>query len=646
MPLGRKRRPRGLAADSGKGSSVTHTDEEASSTVLLTDRLSRDLEKSLKRQRREEEKSSIERSQVNGTIYDRFVAQADGAGAEDPTQHRQRKKSTPAKRHKGFSHTLSSDDESDSSEDLDFELARTVAKASVPKRLARDDLLDRHGKGQKIEQSTDFHLKPRHSMTERDWRMFRDKYALATRGHHDLPRPMRTWQDGHFIPDRLLDLLIRRHKYLTPTPIQMAAIPIALKGVDMIGLAQTGSGKTVAFILPLLIRMFMDSTSAHGSNRGEESLGPIGLVLAPTRELAQQITMEAEKFTHSLKLTVVTLVGGQDRQKQIQQLQDSKSVDIVVATPGRLKDLLEDRYLVLTRTSYVVLDEADRMIDMGFEADVKAILEFIPREDNTGAETNGKARTSVAGVEEEGLEYPLLLANGKDSDVATSKRVQTVMFTATMPPKLHSLALTYLEGSVTVTVGQRQGAGGTADTVVQNVEMLSSKSVKRQRLSEIVEEYVDKLRGRPIMIFVNQRNTVDPITETLSDSGFHAAGLHGGMEQSEREQIMRAVKQGKLNILIGTDVLGRGIDIKDVGLVINYDLPKSIQDYTHRIGRTGRAGRRGKAITLVTEDDSAMFYDLRRVMERSENSRCPMWLSRHGASQVPNGAAVQPHITE
>ncbi|XP_075980409.1 putative ATP-dependent RNA helicase DDX23 [Anticarsia gemmatalis] len=449
--------------------------------------------------------------------------------------------------------------------------------------------------------------KDQDEMTERDWRIFREDYNITIKGGK-IPNPIRSWKEAGFHPD-IMDI-ISKVGYKSPTPIQRQAIPIGLQNRDIIGVAETGSGKTLAFLIPLLTWI----QSLPKSERMEDAdQGPYAIILAPTRELAQQIEEETNKFGIPLGITSVVVVGGLSREEQGFKLR--LGCEIVIATPGRLIDVLENRYLVLTRCTYVVLDEADRMIDMGFEPDVQKILEYMPV-------SNIKPDTDAA------EDASLLLANYNSK----KKYRQTVMFTATMPPAVERLARSYLRRPAIVYIGS---VGKPVDRTEQVVYMIGENE-KRRKLTEILQRGVEP----PIIIFVNQKKGADVLAKGLEKLGFNACTLHGGKGQEQRDFALASLKNGSKDILVATDVAGRGIDIKDVSMVINYDMAKTIEDYTHRIGRTGRAGKTGKAISFVTKEDSALFYDLKQVLLTSSVSTCPPELMNHPEAQHKPGTVV------
>lgn len=444
-------------------------------------------------------------------------------------------------------------------------------------------------------------------MTERDWRIFREDYNIAIKGGR-IPNPIRKWSESN-IKKEILDI-ISSVGYTDPTPIQRQAIPIGLQNRDIIGVAETGSGKTLAFLIPLLewIQSLPKIARLEDADQG-----PYALVLAPTRELAQQIEEETTKFGGPLGIRTVAVIGGLSREEQGMKLR--MGCEIVIATPGRLVDVLENRYLVLNQCTYVVFDEADKMIDMGFEPDVQKILKFMPvtneKPDNDDAEDEDK-----------------LLQNF----LSKHKYRQTVMFTATMPPAVERMARQYLRRPAYVYIGS---VGKPVERVEQIVYMVSEQE-KRKKLLDILKRGITP----PVLIFVNQKKGADVLARGLEKLGYNATTLHGGKGQEQREHALANLKSGAKDILVATDVAGRGIDIKDVSLVINYDMAKNIEDYTHRIGRTGRAGKHGKAISFLTKDDSHLFYDLKQLILTSPVSTCPPELANHSEAQHKPGTVM------
>ncbi|XP_039279809.1 probable ATP-dependent RNA helicase DDX23 [Nilaparvata lugens] len=449
--------------------------------------------------------------------------------------------------------------------------------------------------------------KAQDEMTERDWRIFREDYSITIKGGK-IPDPIRSWKESS-IPAEILEI-IDKVGYKDATPIQRQAIPIGLQNRDIIGVAETGSGKTLAFLIPLIMWI----QSLPKIDRMEDAdQGPYAIILAPTRELAQQIEEETNKFGQPLGIRTVVVVGGLSREEQGFRLR--MGCEVVIATPGRLIDVLENRYLVLNQCTYIVLDEADRMIDMGFEPDVQKILDYMPvtnlKPDNEDAEDEAK-----------------LLANYNSK----KKFRQTVMFTATMPPAVERLARTYLRRPAVVYIGS---IGKPTERTEQIVYMVTEQD-KRRKLMEILSRGVEP----PVIIFVNQKKGADVLARGLEKLGYNACTLHGGKGQEQREYALASLKSGAKDMLVATDVAGRGIDIKDVSLVINYDMAKTIEDYTHRIGRTGRAGKHGVAISFLTKEDSGLFYDLKQTILGSPISTCPPELLNHPDAQHKPGTVL------
>uniref|UniRef100_A0A8R1UCY6 Probable ATP-dependent RNA helicase DDX23 n=1 Tax=Pristionchus pacificus TaxID=54126 RepID=A0A8R1UCY6_PRIPA len=464
------------------------------------------------------------------------------------------------------------------------------------KKQAKQAHDDRHWKMKELDE-----------MTDRDWRIFREDFNISIKGGR-IPKPIRNWNEAG-INDEVSSVIIKVG-YTEPTPIQRQAIPIGLQNRDIIGVAETGSGKTAAFLIPLLTFI----TSLPKIERQEHAdQGPYAIILAPTRELAQQIEEETNKFGELLKIRTVSVIGGASREEQGMRLR--LGVEIVIATPGRLLDVLENRYLSLTQCTYVILDEADRMLDMGFEPEVQKVLEYLPV-------SNLKPDTDDA----ENAEALMRAFNSRE------KYRQTVMFTATMSSAIERLARAYLRRPAIVHIGT---AGRPTERVEQVVYMLSEEK-KRKKLVEVLESSFEP----PIIIFVNQKKGADMLAKGLSKLGFNPTVLHGGKGQDAREYALSALKDGSADILVATDVAGRGIDIKDVSLVLNYDMAKSIEDYTHRIGRTGRAGKNGRAVTFVTPEDKDVFFDLKTVLMESPVSTCPPELANHPDAQAKPGMFV------
>lgn len=430
--------------------------------------------------------------------------------------------------------------------------------------------------------SSDLHWtkKSLKEMNDRDWRIFKEDFNITTKGGQ-IPNPIRSWSESS-LPKNLVSLL-DQYGYQQPTPIQRQSIPIMLQNRDMIGIAETGSGKTLAFLLPILT-FIQEQPKLDESN---SMYGPYALVLAPTRELAQQIEREATKFGSLLGYRCISIIGGHSISEQSFHM--SHGVEIVIATPGRLRDCLEQHILVLQQCKYIVMDEADRMMDMGFETDVTFILNQLP---NNNIENHG----------------------------------QMTMFSATMPSSVERLAKSYLSRPATVTIGI---AGQTVNTIEQIVEMTHSDEKKKSRLLQILDSGFEP----PVIIFVNLIDTADTLCKFLVGRGFKAISLHGRKGQEQRELALNQLKDHSKDILVATDVASRGIDVPSVSLVVNYDMSKTIEDYVHRIGRTGRAGKSGTSMTFLSPDDTAVYYDLAQLL-KSTKSKYPLEFSQHEASNI------------
>ncbi|KAL7266781.1 mRNA splicing protein prp28, partial [Rhizina undulata] len=476
------------------------------------------------------------------------------------------------------------------------------ARGDDEKRRARE-ILEMERKKKEGANWVDKHWseKPLEMMKERDWRIFKEDFNISVRGG-GIPNPMRSWGESG-LPKRLLQV-VDEVGYKEPSAVQRAAIPIALQTRDLIGVAVTGSGKTASFILPLLVYI----SELPALNELTKNDGPYAIILAPTRELAQQIESEAKKFATPLGFTCVSIVGGHTIEEQAYNLRDG--AEIIIATPGRLVDCLERRLLVLSQCCYVIMDEADRMIDMGFEESVNKILDALPVH-------NVKPDTEDA-------ENPILMSKhlgGKD------RFRQTMMYTATMPPAIERIARKYLRRPAIVTIGN---AGEAVDTVEQRVEFIGSEDRKKKRLHEILNS---REFAPPIIVFVNIKRNCDAVAKDIKHMGWHAVTLHGSKSQDQREQALQQLRQGQADVLVATDLAGRGIDVPDVSLVINFNMATSIEQYTHRIGRSGRGGKTGVAITFLSNEDEDVLYDLKHMISKSERSKLPEELRKHPAAQ-------------
>jgi len=348
--------------------------------------------------------------------------------------------------------------------------------------------------------------------------------------------------------------------YESMTPIQAQAIPVVLTGQDVMGAAQTGTGKTAAFSLPLLQRLLK-----HENPSTSPARHPVrALVLLPTRELADQVAQQIKMYAKYTQLRSAVVFGGMDMKPQTLELK--KGVEVLVATPGRLLDHIEAKNAVLNQVEYVVLDEADRMLDIGFLPDLQRILSFLP-----------KQRT-------------------------------TLLFSATFSPEIKRLAGSYLQNPVTIEVAR---PNETASTVEQRFYAAQDDD-KRRVIRKVLTD-----RGiKQAFIFVNSKLGCGRLARSLEREGLRTAALHGDKSQDERLKALEAFKQGEVDLLVCTDVAARGLDIKDVPAVFNFDVPFNAEDYVHRIGRTGRAGASGLAVTLVSPSDTRLVADIEKLIKK------------------------------
>lgn len=380
---------------------------------------------------------------------------------------------------------------------------------------------------------------------------------------HPAPAPVESFTDMCLHPSIMKDIAL--HNYTIPTSVQAQAMPVALSGRDLLGCAETGSGKTAAFTIPMIQHCLAQPPLRRGD-------GPLALVLAPTRELAQQIETEVKAFSRSLdSFKTAIVVGGTNIGEQRSELR--AGVNIVVATPGRLIDHLQQGNTSLSRISFVVLDEADRMLDMGFEPQIREVMHNLP------------------------------------------KKHQTLLFSATMPAEIEALAQEYLTDPVRVKVGN---VSSPTANVAQILEKVPENEKIDRLLDLLVEESAQAEKsGHPFsltIVFVERKTKCEEVAEALMKQGLLATALHGGRSQNEREAALRDFRRGPTSILVATDVASRGLDVNGVAHVINLDLPKTMEDYVHRIGRTGRAGSTGQATSFYTDRDMYLVAQIRKAI--------------------------------
>jgi ATP-dependent RNA helicase DDX23/PRP28 len=462
-------------------------------------------------------------------------------------------------------------------------------------------------------------------MTERDWRIFREDFDIRIQGGR-ATLPLRYWNEANF-PDPVVKA-IAAAGYEKPSPIQRQAVPIGLSRRDIIGIAETGSGKTCAFVLPLVC--YLLQLPREYIDRCQDQ-GPLAVIMAPTRELALQIEEECIKLLKFTDYRTVSVVGGQSIEDQGFRLR--KGVEIVIGTPGRMLDCIENNYLVLNQCNYVVLDEADRMIDMGFEPQVVAVLDamggLLKSEDEEQAELQLKeAAAALATAANSSSSSSSSGSNGSLSSKGIFR--VTAMFSATMPPEVEQIARTYLRHPVLVRIGDQDS--GKNKRIEQRVMFVP----EAQKGSKLMEELRRLSTVDKVIVFVNSKKQGDSLGKYVENQGYRAGILHGGRSQAQREETLEMFRRGEVTVLVATDVAARGLDIPDVSQVFNYDCPNKIQSYCHRIGRTGRAGKFGTATTFLTEGDTDVMYDLKHYLEQTDTP-VPSQLAHHAAAQAPVG---------
>ncbi len=354
---------------------------------------------------------------------------------------------------------------------------------------------------------------------------------------------------------------IRETGYTEPTPIQAAAIPQILDGHDLIGIAQTGTGKTAAFTLPMLARLSARSEHHAVTGPGRRSRA---LIIAPTRELVVQIEENVLAYAKHLSLRVATVFGGVGERPQIEALRSG--ADLIIATPGRLLDLMQRRYADFSALEFLVLDEADRMLDMGFLADIRRIVKVLPQ-----------------------------------------KR-QTLLFSATLSPAIEAITREFLRAPKTVQIGRR---ANPADTVTQHLY-----EVPRHLKPALLEHLLRDTRLDSVLVFARTKHGADRIARKLEASRIRTATLHSNRSQNQRLRALNEFKSGGVRVLVATDIAARGIDVEGISHVVNFDFPMHPEDYVHRIGRTGRAQAVGDAISFVTPEDHGPLRSLERFIGR------------------------------
>lgn len=383
---------------------------------------------------------------------------------------------------------------------------------------------------------------------------YRAKHEITVIGN-EKPAPFMSFQSTGFPAEILRE--VQQAGFSAPSPIQAQSWPISLKGRDIVAVAKTGSGKTLGYLLP----GFILCKSLRNNSRD----GPTVLVLSPTRELATQIQDEAIKFGRSSRISSTCLYGGAPKGPQIRDIE--RGVDIVVATPGRLNDILEMGKVSLRQVAYLVLDEADRMLDMGFEPQIRKIVKQV------------------------------------------QPKRQTLMFTATWPKEVRRIASDLLTNPIQVNIGNTDELVANK-SITQHVEVTTSME-KQRRLEQILRSQEP---GSKVIIFCSTKRMCDTLSRNLSRQ-YRASAIHGDKSQAERDSVLSEFRSGRCPVLVATDVAARGLDVKDIRVVVNYDFPTGVEDYVHRIGRTGRAGATGIAYTFFCDNDAKYASDLVKILE-------------------------------
>ena len=343
---------------------------------------------------------------------------------------------------------------------------------------------------------------------------------------------------------------IKYADFKSPTPIQSKSIPVSLTGKDILGTAQTGTGKTLAFTIPMINKLILDKNA-------------MALIICPTRELASQVMQTVLRLNvREIGIGNALLIGGESMQKQLKKLK--KRARIIVGTPGRINDHLKRQSLNLSKVSYLVLDETDRMLDMGFTPQIELILKFIP------------------------------------------KNHQTLLFSATLPNNILRISERYLNNPERIAVG-------SLSTPIEKIKQETFQTTQDKKYHELINQLVE--RSGSILVFVKTKHGADKIVKRLKYDGHSADAIHGNLRQSKRDRVIAGFRNGKSRILIATDVAARGLDIPLIQHVINYDLPQVPEDYIHRIGRTGRAGKEGSALTFLTPNDRSMWNSISRLID-------------------------------
>ncbi|XP_052069967.1 uncharacterized protein LOC127708849 [Mytilus californianus] len=426
-----------------------------------------------------------------------------------------------------------------------------------------------------------------HNRSNEEVKAFYEKHQI-TLSNTDL-RPLETFEEAGF-PD-IINRKLQEEAFTSPTAIQSVTWPLALSGKDVIGIAQTGSGKTLGFMLPAFVHI----QNQEKLQRGD---GPICLVLVPTRELCQQVQEVADRFGYPMRMRSAAIYGGANRYPQLQKL--SRGAEVCIATPGRLNDFLSSGETNLDRCTCLVLDEADRMLDMGFEPQIRQIIEQI-RPDR-----------------------------------------QTLMWSATWPEEVQELANDYLTDHVKINVGS---VDLIANKNIKQEVVICNSHEKPQELGKILQQIIQSPKDEKVLIFAQTKVMCERISQEIRRNGIHNVCIHGDKSQRQRDHCLEVFRNGRVKIMVATDVCARGLDVSDITYVVNYDFPpKGVEDYIHRIGRTGRAGNSGTAVTLFSYDDRNSARDLIKIMKEADQEVPEelLGMTRHSHGNQRRNSRYQP----
>jgi len=401
------------------------------------------------------------------------------------------------------------------------------------------------------------------SITLNEAKEYMNKHEISV-SDPSAPPPVLSFESSG-LPDFILSKLLS--DFSAPTPIQAQALPIAMSGSNMVGIGQTGSGKTLAFLLPAFLHIRKEREKLKESQGRRGHTGPLALVLAPTRELAKQIEEVALQFRKLVGIRTVCCIGGEGRGRQLGQY--DKGVDLMIATPGRINDFLECGDMTLDNVGFVVMDEADRMLDMGFEPQVRSVLQAIREEK------------------------------------------QTLMFSATWPEEVQDLASEFLEEYTFMNIGSVELS---ANKNIHQEVVVTTKDYKQENFLNDMEE---KMADKKVLVFTERKATVDRLERYMRNRRMRAMGIHGDKSQLARTNTIQRFRDGTCKVMIATDVAARGLDISNVDWVVNYDFPLDIENYIHRIGRTGRANKKGNSLTYMTSEDARFAAKLIKILQEA-----------------------------